>query len=52
MKMSKELELIDSSRLSKANQISIPKRVRELLNKKSGQAIGFYKDKEGNILIK
>ncbi|MHA1166390.1 MAG: hypothetical protein ACTSP4_09050 [Candidatus Hodarchaeales archaeon] len=50
--MSDELELVDSSPISKGNQISLPKRVRALLNKEHPQVIGFYKNKDGNIVIK
>jgi len=50
--MPNELELVDSSPISKGNQVSLPKRVRALLNKEHPQVVGYYKAKNGDIIIR
>ncbi|RLF07896.1 MAG: hypothetical protein DRJ69_06715 [Thermoprotei archaeon] len=47
-----DLKLIDVSKISIRFQVVIPKEVREILGVKEGDKIAWYKDQEGNIVVK
>ncbi|NVM56283.1 MAG: AbrB/MazE/SpoVT family DNA-binding domain-containing protein [Candidatus Helarchaeota archaeon] len=49
--MPEERKLLGSSRISTANQITLPKEVRDKLKVESGDVIGFYLEPDGKITL-
>ena len=42
---------LEESTITSQGQVSIPKRVRELLHVQKGDKIAFYKDDKGRIIV-
>ena len=51
MKMPEQRKLLGSSRVSTANQITLPKEVRDVLKIESGNIVGFYQEPDGKITL-
>jgi antitoxin PrlF len=51
MNMTEQRKLLGSSKISSANQITLPKEVRDILKIKSGNIIGFYLEPNGKISL-
>jgi AbrB family looped-hinge helix DNA binding protein len=49
--MSDRKKVLGSSKISSANQVTLPPEVREILKVKKGEIIAFYLEKDGKITI-
>ncbi|MFZ3167410.1 MAG: hypothetical protein WA130_07320 [Candidatus Methanoperedens sp.] len=46
------MELINTSKVSTDNKITLIKEVADMLHIKKGDTVGFFKDDKGNIELK
>ncbi|MFW9997725.1 MAG: AbrB/MazE/SpoVT family DNA-binding domain-containing protein [Candidatus Odinarchaeota archaeon] len=49
--MSGERKALGSSTMSSANQITLPKKVREKMNMEVGDVVVFYEEPDGKITV-
>ena len=49
--MTEQRKLIGSSKVSTANQITLSKEVRDILNIEAGDVVGFYLEPDGKVSL-